>query len=314
MGALDPWGREDRVEQVVRAHRDEPIGLDPPAAAQHLLHRRAQVVVSDLAEHAAEPVERQLVTFQERLLGLDRRGHRERRPRETRAHVEQVHHRPGAGQLDLGLPPIDLRRPAGAWTCGTNTSPDRQPQLAAALADMITHRRLRDLDAVLVHQPPPDPLRRVPLLARRRPDPRSATHRSARDTRPASAPAGPPAALRAAGPRDSNACRTARDAPHASRQRPDREPLPITVTSDLLEQLHSGTHFLAASDPRSMSAGSSAAVGRSGAKLRPSQWGQFRPSCAGVAHGCVAAAGETRYQPASYRAAGRSRPRLASPR
>jgi hypothetical protein len=45
MGALDPRGREDRVKQIMRAHRDEPIRLDPAAAAEHLLHRRAQVVV-----------------------------------------------------------------------------------------------------------------------------------------------------------------------------------------------------------------------------------------------------------------------------
>ena len=58
MGALEARGRELRREQIVRAQRDEPVGLDPPAALQHLLHRRLQVVEPDLREHAAEPLER----------------------------------------------------------------------------------------------------------------------------------------------------------------------------------------------------------------------------------------------------------------
>jgi hypothetical protein len=35
------------------------------------------------------------------------------------------------------------------------------------------------------------------------------------------------------------------------RQRPNRQPLTITITPDLLELLHSGTHSLRAPDPRS---------------------------------------------------------------
>jgi len=53
--------------------------------------------------------------------------------------------------------------------------------------------------------------------------------------------------------------------PLPRRQRPLRERVPVTIAPDQLEQLHSGTHFLAASDPRPMSAGSSPPLGRSGA-------------------------------------------------
>jgi hypothetical protein len=40
-------------------------------------------------------------------------------------------------------------------------------ELAAAPADVVADRRLGDLSAMLVDQPPPDPLRAVALLARR---------------------------------------------------------------------------------------------------------------------------------------------------
>jgi hypothetical protein len=148
----------------MRAHRDEPVGLHSPAAAEHLLHRRAQVVIADLAEHAAEPVKRLRVAFQERLLSLDRRRHRERRPGKARAHVEQVHPGPSADEIDVGLAPVHLGRPRGRVHLRDEHLADRQAELAAALADVITNRRLRDIDTVLVDEPLPDPLRRVPLL------------------------------------------------------------------------------------------------------------------------------------------------------
>jgi len=39
MRALDPRRREDRVIEVVRAQRDEPVRLHPPATLQDLLDR-----------------------------------------------------------------------------------------------------------------------------------------------------------------------------------------------------------------------------------------------------------------------------------
>ena len=73
VGSFEAGGRELRREQIVRTQRDEPVRLDPAAALQHLLHRRAQVVEPDLREHAAEPFERLDVQLQERLLGLHQR-------------------------------------------------------------------------------------------------------------------------------------------------------------------------------------------------------------------------------------------------
>jgi hypothetical protein len=56
---------ESRFVQVVRAQRDEAVLLDAAAAAQHLLDRRAQVVVTDQREAASEEAERLHVRLQE---------------------------------------------------------------------------------------------------------------------------------------------------------------------------------------------------------------------------------------------------------
>ena len=86
---------------------------------------------------------------------------------------------------------------------------DRQPKLATALADVITNRRLRDLDAVLIEQPPPDPLRCMPLLARRGQITDQPLMDSSRYS-PNLAPADDTGLRFAGGTEDSNACLTAR--------------------------------------------------------------------------------------------------------
>ena len=109
MRPLEPRRRELRREQVVRAQRDEAVGLDPPAALQHLLDRRGQVVEADLREHAAEPLERLDVQLQERLLGLDQRRLTERRARRTTRASRTDAPSCAPRQIDLRLAPVDLR-------------------------------------------------------------------------------------------------------------------------------------------------------------------------------------------------------------
>src|SRR6266699_3484597 len=58
-----------RFESPVRAERHEARRLFPAMSPQDLLHRRGEVVIAELAEHAAKVVERQLVRLQESLLG-----------------------------------------------------------------------------------------------------------------------------------------------------------------------------------------------------------------------------------------------------
>ena len=230
------------VEQVVRAQRDEPIGLDPPAALEHLLDRRGQVVETDLGEHAAEPLKRLHVQLQERLLGLDQRRLAERRARERRAHHEQMHRRRDARQLDHRLAPVDLGLHARRVDLRHEHLADRPAQLALARPHVLAHRHLGDIGAVLIDQPPPDPLGGVTLLARRV----AIGLKPLIDHRPIRAQLRRrPAHRRALHRRQRRLQRLAHRPPMNTvplRQRPDREPLAITVTADLLELLHSGTH------------------------------------------------------------------------
>jgi hypothetical protein len=242
---------ELRLEQVVRAQGDEAAGLDAATTAQHPLDRRAEVVVAHQLEDAAEPLERRGVCLQERLLGLDRRGHAERRTGVAGAHEEQVHLDLGAGEHDPRLAPVDLGLDAGGVNPRHEHLPGRPAELAPTAAHVVAHGRLRDLGTPLVDQPPPDPLRRVALLARRLPvglDPGV-------DQRPVR-----PQLRRRPARRWSLRRRQRRRErlPHrppvhaiAARQLTDRSALPVAVAPDLLEQLHPRTHLSATSSPSS---------------------------------------------------------------
>lgn len=78
VSALFAWDAEERVEPVVRAERDEPVGLDPITALQDAGHRGLQVVVPDPSGDAAEVGERLDMPLQERFLGLGAVGDVER--------------------------------------------------------------------------------------------------------------------------------------------------------------------------------------------------------------------------------------------
>src|SRR6266511_2527829 len=165
---LAPAG-EDRLVQVVRAQRDEAVLLDAAPAAQHLPDRRAQVVVAHDRERAAAEVERLHVCLQERLLARALERDHERGARVAGPHQEQVDGPAHAGDLHLRLAPVDLRLDAGLVHLRHEHLVDRLAQLAPPPAHVVAHRRLGDLRALLVHEALPDPLRRVPLLARRLP-------------------------------------------------------------------------------------------------------------------------------------------------
>ncbi|MEJ7786756.1 MAG: hypothetical protein WKF96_18290, partial [Solirubrobacteraceae bacterium] len=79
----------------------------------------------------------------------------------------KVHPRPRAGQLDVGLTPIDLRGHAGRMDLRDEHLATRVAELPAPPADVVTDRPLGDIDAVLIDQPLPHALGRVALLARR---------------------------------------------------------------------------------------------------------------------------------------------------
>ena len=244
MGPIEPGGRELRREQVVRAQRDEPVSLDPPAALQHLLHRRPQVVEPDLREHAAEPLERLHVQLQERLLGLDQRRLAERRAGERRAHHEQMHLHRHPTEHHQRLAPVDLGLDARARGPAART-PRRPATPARACEPARTDGPSPQRHRHRAHQPaaarsawryaaasPARPIGQQPLVdhrpirpqLRRRPAHRRALRRRYR--------------------RRQRLLHRPAMHPMPDRQPPDREPLPITVPSDLLELLHPGSHSL----------------------------------------------------------------------
>jgi hypothetical protein len=112
-------------------------------------------------------------------------------------------------------------------------------EFAAALAHVITDGRLRDISTVLIDQAPPDPLGRVTLLARRvevgdQPLIDQLAIRAKFRRRPAH--------RRTLGRRQRRLQRRPdRPAVHAMPlgKRPQRQPLPLPVTTDPLELFHS---------------------------------------------------------------------------
>lgn len=77
-----------------------------------------------------------------------------------------MHPGPRPRQIDVGLPPVDLRSHARRVDLRDEHVARGQAHLAAPLADVITDGRLSDIDTVLVDQAAPHPLGRVALLAR----------------------------------------------------------------------------------------------------------------------------------------------------
>ena len=237
MRAAQPDQGELRLEHVVRAQSDEPVGLDPPATPEHLLHRRRQIVVANQRGNAPEELERVRVRLQKRLLGLPQERASERRPGVTQPQLEQVHldllpvdHRPRLAPVDLGL---------RAWLVMLGHErlthiaqlPAPRPHIPRDLT--LGHHR-----AVLLNEPLPQPPGGMTLLARR-----GAVSLQPRvDQRVIRAqPRRRPMLRRALDRRHRRRQRLPHSpAMHAvlDRQRPRRETLPITVPPDLLEQLH----------------------------------------------------------------------------
>ena len=98
----------------------------------------------------------------------------------------------------------------GSWWATIATSTWSRCELAAARADVPADGRLGDVGALLVDEALPDPARRVALLARRRPGPRSASARIVAAWGPIAGWARDSTGLRGGGTADARAWRTAR--------------------------------------------------------------------------------------------------------
>ena len=139
-------------------------------SAQDLLHRRGEVVVAQPAKDPAKAGERQFVRFQERLLRRVRESAVEGRSAGHAAHRKHLQLRALAGQIGVSFVPIHLRFHAPVVALRHEDFPRQQPQGELPLLHVLAHRPLRDRAVrQLLAQPRPDPVRRVPLLARRLP-------------------------------------------------------------------------------------------------------------------------------------------------
>ena len=167
MRARDAGLAEEAVEAVVRAQRGEALALDAVASGEHPRHGRLEVVVADPPRHPAEAPEGYCVALEERLLALAREAHVNRPPRVREPHQEHRELGQHAVQPDADPAEVDLRFLARRVRLGDRHGHAPGLELAAQAADEGAHRRLGDGGAALVHEPLPDPPRRVALLARR---------------------------------------------------------------------------------------------------------------------------------------------------
>jgi hypothetical protein len=117
-----PRQRELRLKQVVGAPGHEAVGLLAPAPAQPLLDHRAQVVIAEQREDAAEEVKRLHVALEEGLLGLAPEGDHEGRARVAGAPVEQVDRGGWPRTMTCASPQSSSASAPGACTWGTNAS------------------------------------------------------------------------------------------------------------------------------------------------------------------------------------------------
>ena len=159
----------------------------------------------------------------------------------TQPQLEQMDLRAPAAQQHPRFAPVDLALDPGRVQLRHERLSDL-PERQAALTHIAADLALRDLRAVLGDQALPDPPRGVTLLARRiavRPKPRIDHLPIRAELRRR------PAHRRTLGRRDRRRQRLPHRPPMhpvTRCQRPDREPLTITIAPDLLERLHPGTH------------------------------------------------------------------------
>ena len=239
MRPLRAGDAKERVEPVMAAQRDEPLGLGPVPALQHPGDRGLEVVVADPARHGAEMLERQHVAFQERFLRLGGERNMKRPPRARQPQHEQPQLQHGAGDHRVELAEVDLGFGPGQMRLRHRNIHVLEAELGAAASHIPRHAHLRAGSTVLGDQPLPHPAGGVPLLPRHLPvgqQPSVDNRRVVVDGWPC------PWRIRLAGRRHRRLQRLPHRPPvHVMTigQFPDRGAPDPAVLPDLLEQLHS---------------------------------------------------------------------------
>ena len=184
-------------------------------------------------------LERQDVSFQERLLGLGAEGDMERPTGVRQAHHEHPHLHPQPADRGVELPEVDLRLRARFMGLRDKHLDLDQVELDPAAGHVPRDGHLRQDRAVFGHQPLPHPPGGVPLLAMLAliSDQPGVDHARPRvDRRPG------PHHILLAGWRQRRRQRLAYRPPVdlvSFGQLPNRQGLNAAVAPDLLEQLHS---------------------------------------------------------------------------
>jgi hypothetical protein len=159
-----------RLESPMRTKSDQPVGLLALVPAQNLFHRALQVVVAQPPEHPAEIVKGLLMRFQKGLLrGVEIRGMKRTAARHA-AHREKMRGLPAFLELHRGFVPIHLGLHAPVVTLRYEGLAPCHSHLLLASPHVAPHRCFRYVRLrMLLPNPHPDAVRRVPLLARRFP-------------------------------------------------------------------------------------------------------------------------------------------------
>jgi hypothetical protein len=150
VGALDAGLAEERVEPIVAAQGDEPLVLNAISALEDAGDRRLEVVVADPTGHPTQVREPLDVALEERLLGLGHKPPMERPARARQAHREQPQLRQRPPKPHPQLREVDLSLRARLMNLRDHHLADPATQLAAQPGDVLAHRRLAKLGAVLV--------------------------------------------------------------------------------------------------------------------------------------------------------------------
>jgi hypothetical protein len=137
-------------QQVVRTKRHPPLRLDPGPAETHPVHRRFQVVVTDVpGRHPTEDPERLDMALHERLLGLgdEHPVHRLARVRHPQREQVTLHRLPGQAHPHVGEVDLSLSARLMQLRHGALQMPARLPRLRHDLAPaprhILGHRRVR---------------------------------------------------------------------------------------------------------------------------------------------------------------------------
>ncbi len=151
---------------VVTAKGHKALLFHPPPSSKDLLHRQGQIVIDQFPEYSTVVVEGVHVSVKEHLLTFPGIGPNKGLARVARAHHKQFHPASFASHLDPSRSPVHFRFPR-------HFRIQRNHRLLASPAlrhfpfpDPATHRRLASLKLLLLHQPPVDPMRGMPLLLR----------------------------------------------------------------------------------------------------------------------------------------------------